>query len=51
MKKYTRQRLILDLIDEYQIHTQEELSEYLEKWSEGNTGYDFEILKNYVSQK
>lgn len=31
MKKYTRQRLILDLIDEYQIHTQEELSEYLEK--------------------
>lgn len=31
MKKYTRQRLILDLIEEFQIHTQEELSEYLEK--------------------
>lgn len=31
MKKYTRQRLILDLIDENEIHTQEELSEYLEE--------------------
>ncbi|MDY6065021.1 MAG: arginine repressor [Finegoldia sp.] len=32
MKKYTRQRLILDLIEENEIHTQEELSEYLEKY-------------------
>ena len=31
MKIYTRQRLILDLINEHEIHTQEELSEYLEK--------------------
>lgn len=30
MKKYTRQRLILDLIQENEIHTQEELSELLE---------------------
>lgn len=30
MKKYTRQRLILDLIEENEIRTQEELSEYLE---------------------
>lgn len=31
MKKYTRQRLILDLIEENIIKTQEELSEYLQK--------------------
>lgn len=31
MKKYTRQRLILDLIEENEIHTQEELSDFLEK--------------------
>lgn len=31
MKKYTRQRLILDLIEENEIRTQEELSEFLEK--------------------
>lgn len=31
MKKYTRQRLIMDLINRYPIHTQEELAEYLEK--------------------
>ncbi|MDU5921897.1 MAG: arginine repressor, partial [Finegoldia magna] len=30
MKKYTRQRLILDLIEENEIRTQEELSDYLE---------------------
>ena len=29
MKKYTRQRLILDLIQENEIHTQEELSDLL----------------------
>ena len=29
MKKYTRQRIILDLIEEFEIRTQEELSEYL----------------------
>ncbi|MDO5690828.1 MAG: arginine repressor, partial [Tissierellia bacterium] len=29
MKKYTRQRLILDLIEDNVIQTQEELSEYL----------------------
>lgn len=29
MKKYTRQRIILDLIEEFEIKTQEELSEYL----------------------
>ncbi|MDU2025909.1 MAG: arginine repressor, partial [Finegoldia magna] len=28
MKKYTRQRLILDLIEENEIRTQEELSDY-----------------------
>ncbi len=31
MKKYTRQRLILDLIEENIIQTQEELSEYLKE--------------------
>ncbi len=30
MKKYTRQRLILDLIQNNEIHTQEELSDFLE---------------------
>lgn len=31
MKKYARQRLILDLVDKYEIRTQEELSELLEE--------------------
>lgn len=31
MKKYTRQRLILNLIEENEIQTQEELSEYLKE--------------------
>ncbi|MDO5754909.1 MAG: arginine repressor [Tissierellia bacterium] len=31
MKKYTRQRLILDLIEKHNIHTQEELAGLLEK--------------------
>ncbi|WP_237036406.1 arginine repressor [Mediannikoviicoccus vaginalis] len=31
MKKYARQRLILDLVDKYEIRTQEELSELLEQ--------------------
>lgn len=31
MKKYTRQRLILDLIEEYEIQTQEELSDFLKE--------------------
>jgi transcriptional regulator of arginine metabolism len=29
MKKYTRQRFILDLIEKYEIETQEELADYL----------------------
>ena len=31
MKKYTRQRIILDLVENNEIKTQEELSECLEK--------------------
>lgn len=31
MKKYTRQRKILELIEKYEIETQEELAEYLKK--------------------
>ena len=31
MKKYTRQRMILDIIEEYEVRTQEELAKYLEK--------------------
>lgn len=31
MKKYTRQRMILDLIEEHDVQTQEELSEFLKE--------------------
>ena len=31
MKKYTRQRMILDLIEQYDVQTQEELSNYLKE--------------------
>lgn len=31
MKKYTRQRMILDIIEDYEVRTQEELAKYLEE--------------------
>lgn len=51
MKKYTRQRIILDLVENNEIKTQEELSECLEKRDSFYTSYSFKRYKGIKNFK